>query len=220
VLVLDERGKLRQRYPIPGALRGQAFTFAETTAGEAVEYWSSPDDDLATRLDYRIFWVRPDSRSREASVALPARADIRPLVVLGGAVVPSPVGLGGLVASYLPRLLLDQGRAATYGEALQLSLGLAWPALALAQLIAVGLAVLCYRRQVRYAASGPERLLWPLFVLLLGLPGWVGYRFGRSWPVLEPCPSCDAGVPRDRDACARCDAEFPPAALKGTEVFA
>jgi hypothetical protein len=80
--------------------------------------------------------------------------------------------------------------------------------------------VLCYRRQVRYGMSRWERIVWPLFVLLLGLPGWVGYRFGRSWPVLETCPACGAGVPRDREDCTRRETAFPPPALKGTEGFA
>jgi hypothetical protein len=220
VLVLDARGQLLRRYPIPETLRGRTFLFGETTAGEAVECWSSPNDEFATRFDHRICWARSDGQTREANVTLAARGGVRTLVLVGAGVVPSPVGLAGLVATYLPRLLLDSGRAASYDEALQLSLGMAWPALALAQLLAVGLAVLCYRRQMRYGAGGTERLLWPLFVLLFGLPGWVGYRFGRSWPVLESCPSCDVGVPRDREACVRCEAEFPPAALKGTEVFA
>jgi hypothetical protein len=95
-----------------------------------------------------------------------------------------------------------------------------WPALMIAQLLAVGLAALCYRRQVRYQASQSERLVWSLFVLALGLPGWVAYRFGRSWPVLQTCPACGAGVPQDREDCARCENDFPGAELKGTEVFA
>ena len=75
-----------------------------------------------------------------------------------------------------------------------------WPSLMLAQLLATGLAILCYRRQRHYSASGSERLLWPLFVLAFGLPGWVAYRFGRSWPVLESCPACGAGVPSSGEA--------------------
>jgi hypothetical protein len=62
--------------------------------------------------------------------------------------------------------------------------------------------------------------VWPLFVLAIGLPGWAGYRFGRPWPVLEPRPTCEDEVPRDRTDCAGCAAQFPRPLLEGTEVFA
>jgi predicted amidophosphoribosyltransferase len=57
-------------------------------------------------------------------------------------------------------------------------------------------------------------------VLVFGLPGYLGYRLHRRWPVRSPCPACGQNVPRDRDACAGCRAEFPPPAPKGIEVFA
>jgi hypothetical protein len=116
--------------------------------------------------------------------------------------------------------LLEEGLAATYPEAVSRSFREFWLPLVMAQLVAVGLAVLCYRRQVRYGASRAERIVWPLFVLVLGLPGWMGYRFGRSWPVLEACSSCGVSVPQDRESCVRCRADSPRPALKGTEVFA
>jgi hypothetical protein len=220
VLVLDERGGMLQRYPIPEALRGGDVTFAETSGGEALMYWNSPFDNLATEVEYRICRVAPDGRCREAGVTLPWPGPMRSLRVFGGVVVPAPLVLGGLVGIGRPRELLDEGLATTYPEALARALTEYGPGLAIAQLLAVVLAVLCYRRQVRYGASGAGHVVWPLFVLLLGLPGWVGYRFGRSWPALEACPACGAGVPRDREGCARCEAEFPRPALKGTEVFA
>jgi hypothetical protein len=117
-------------------------------------------------------------------------------------------------------MILQPNLEPTPRAALARALAEFWPALAIAQLSAAALALLCYGRQVRYGAGRAERVAWPLFVLLLGLPGWVGYRFGRSWPVLERCPSCAAAVPRDRGECARCADEFPRPALKGTEVFA
>jgi hypothetical protein len=52
------------------------------------------------------------------------------------------------------------------------------------------------------------------------LAALVGYLFHRRWPVMDACPACGRPVPRDRDSCAACGAEFPPPALKGIEVFA
>jgi hypothetical protein len=220
VRVLDEEGRELHRYPIPEILRGAGLTFGETTAGEALFCGGSPQDDLATEVDYRIFWVAPGGGARAAAVTLPWPGWMRPMQTLAGVVMPSPLVLAGFVAKSRTSSLLDGGLAATYPEALARALAEFRPALVLAQVLAAGLALLCYRRQVRYGARGAGWVVWPLFVLVLGLPGWVGYRFGRTWPVLEACPACGAGVPRDRGDCSRCAAEFPRPALRGTEVFA
>jgi hypothetical protein len=220
VLVLDERGKLRKRWPIPEALRGQEFTYAETAAGEAVLHWHSPDDSLAATAEHRVYRVAADGRWREAGTTLAHAGGMPAFPVLGGVVFPAPAVLFGYVGLQRGGELVDKGLVATYPEALARALAEFWPALAIAQALALALAVLTYHRQVRYAAGGAERVLWPLFVLVLGLPGWVGYRFGRSWPVLEPCPACGADSPRDREDCASCEVEYPRPALKGTEVFA
>jgi hypothetical protein len=220
VLVCNERGAVLSCYPVPEALRGRDLCFTETSTGEAVLCWNSPFDELAREVEYRIWWVAPDGRSREARTTLAWCGGLQPLQTWGGLVVPSPAVLGGYVGLRRSRQLLDERLAASYPAALGRALAEFGPALVTAQLLAAGLAVLCYRRQVRYGAGRAERVLWPLFVLVLGLPGWVGYRFGRSWPVLEACPACAGTVPRDREACKRCAAEFPPPALVGTEVFA
>lgn len=220
VLVLDAQGRQLARYPIPEALRNLPFSFAESNASEAVLYWDSPEDGLATVTNYRIFWVKPDGRFRETKATLAHFAEKRPMRICGGAVMPSPLGAGYTFVRDRYQELLKNGLSATPTEALGRALTEFWPALAIAQVIAFAFAVLCYRRQVRYGTSRTERIVWPLFVLLFGLPGWIGYRFGRSWPVLEACPDCGAAVPRDRESCRCCTNDFPRPALKGTEVFA
>jgi hypothetical protein len=52
------------------------------------------------------------------------------------------------------------------------------------------------------------------------VPGYLAYRFHRTWPVLEDCPRCGEQSPRDRDRCSDCGATFPPPELKGLEIFA
>jgi hypothetical protein len=219
VLLLDEHGEVLKHYPIPASLRGQDIHYSETNTGEAVMYGNSPEDILASEVEYRICQVDSAGRCRQTATVLPFIGMER-LIPMAGLVIPSPLGLAGTVASVRPSMLLDDNLAITYPEALGRALTEFWPALAIAQMIALAFAVLCYRRQVRYGVSRAECIVWPLFVLLLGLPGWIGYRFGRSWPVLETCPACGGVVPRDRGDCARCAAEFPLPALKGTEVFA
>jgi hypothetical protein len=220
VLVLDERGQRLAHYPIPEDLRERGFAFAETSTGDAVMDWNSPYDALATAIDHRVYRVSPDGCSREAAVSLRWGGTLRPMQVLGGLVVPAPLVLGACVGLGRAAELVKEGLERTYPAAVRRALNEFWPALLLTQLMAGGLAVLCYRRLVRFGATGLERVVWPLFVLVLGLPGWAGFRFGRSWPVLETCPACDVDVPRDRVACVRCTAEFPRPALRGTEVFA
>jgi len=93
-----------------------------------------------------------------------------------------------------------------------------WPATVVIFLLGVILAGLCYRRQQKYGL--PWTGAWTVFVLLFGLPGYVGYLAHRSWPARLPCPHCGRPAPRDRPACMGCGRDFPEPALKGTEVFA
>ncbi len=219
MLLCDERGEELSRYPIPDPLRGQEITFAETSTGEALLSWHSPIDFLAPEVEHRIFWISPDGRCREARVTLP-RPSGPEIVTFGGLVVPEPLVLGGMIVSLRPRDLLEEGLEESYPEAMARALWEFGPALIMAQLIALGCAVHCYRRLGRFGRTGPERLAWTLFVLALGLPGWIAFRFGMPWPVLEACPKCQQEVPQDRESCVRCEMLFPTPVPKGTEVFA
>jgi hypothetical protein len=220
VLVLDECGGLLSRYPIPEPLRAKDLAFGETWAGEAIMHWHSGSDaQLDEEIDHRVFWVTPDGRFREAAVTLPG-FNARLGQAVAPLAVPSPLLLAALLVYERAPSLLEEGRAATYGEAVVGVIAEYWPSLVAAEVLAAGFALLCHRRQVRYGASGAGRLAWPLFVLVFGLPGWVAFRFGQAWPVLEPCPACGAAAPRDREGCASCAADFPRPALKGTEVYA
>lgn len=220
VLVLDGLGQVLKQYPIPETLRDKDLNFAETSNGEALVYWHSPLDGLATQVEYRFYWVSQGGDYQEANVTLPWTSEMRAQQIFTGVEMPAPLVAICAVAMSRPTQLLEEGLALTYREALGRALIEFGPSLLFAQLLAAGLALLCYRRQVRYAARGPERVAWTLFVLAFGLPGWIGYRFGQSWPALQTCPECAMAVPRDREDCARCAAEFARPALKGTEVFA
>ena len=219
LLVMDERGTVLRRYPIPAIGRERELMVLETNAGEAVIWWQMPVEQVSEKVDHHICWVRPDGGYRHTSIALASNHSIIMTPAQLGVALPSPILLFGGVAFFLaPNRLYDE--TTTYSQAVMRELRQFWPALAIAQVLAVGLAVLCYRRQKRYGLGRGERIAWPLFVLLLGLPGWIGYRFGRKWPELESCPDCGVAVPRDRASCSRCANEFPTPALKGTEVFA
>jgi hypothetical protein len=84
--------------------------------------------------------------------------------------------------------------------------------------IAAVLAVLTWRRHRAYWL--PWAPVWAALVFLGGIPGFLAYRFHRTWATREACPACGHVVPRDRETCALCAKEFPRPAPKGTEVFA
>lgn len=215
VRVLDAAGKELAHYPIPEMLRGGDLGFVETGAGGAlmVDYTgrAGPENEITVA---RVFAVRPDGAARWQDVQL-ARASSAAewrTWQAGGVLVPSPVLYGLVLAG---RVLERSGGAVVWRV-----LAESWLPLGTALAAGVVLAVPCWRRQGRYGAVGAARWGWPVFVLLLGLPGWVGYRYGRRWPVLARCPMCGQEAPRDREECVRCRAEFPGPALRGTEVFA
>jgi len=217
VSVLDGRDQVLRRYRLPEEARTHNIHFVQTTAGTAAVYWASPPDSLASHRDYEVYWLGPDGIQRHIQTQLGFSGNQRFGI---GVALPCPLLLAGFLgndrASELVRYGMEPGLAAALlrtGREFALDF-------ALVQLIAVILAVFCYRRQVRYGASRWQCFVWTGFVLLLGLPGWIGYRFGRSWPVLESCPACQAPAPQDRIVCIRCTTEFPTAARRGTEVFA
>jgi hypothetical protein len=91
-------------------------------------------------------------------------------------------------------------------------------ALLLVLLVSAGLAIWCHRRQRRHSDQGA--VAWAVFVLAMGLPGFVGYLLHRRWPATEFCANCRKISPRDRDACLHCGNPFPQPAPKGIEIFA
>jgi hypothetical protein len=220
VLVLDRTGRELQRFSIPEPLRQWDITFLETQSGGAVMYTVKRLDERGMPAEYLVFQIGPDGRSQESTAILPETSFGWRDRMGFGLVVPAPAMLVGVLGVARIEQLFYADAEKTYSAAIARTFAEFWPALACAALIAVGLAVICYRRQVRFAASMTEQVVWPLFVVLFGLPGWIGYRFGRTWPVLHACPSCGRVVPHNRDTCARCAESFPRPALKGTEVFA
>ena len=96
-----------------------------------------------------------------------------------------------------------------------------WPSFLIAVLaLSIVLAILVQRRSRAFGLSRREQIAWSVFVLLFGLPAYVGFRLYRRWPIRQPCPNCHAQAPRDRVACAECGIRFPDPSLKGIEIFA
>lgn len=219
IVLLELDGSEYKRYPISPSLRDRNFSFCQTVQGDVILLWSNRGDVLGTAVDHHICWSFANGGCKERSITLTCPPDLGPLP-LQGVLVPCPALACVLPAISRPEALLEAGTATSYPDAVLRAVVEYWPAIAVAQLIAVALAILCYRRLRLYGQSTADCVRWSVFVLLLGLPGWVGFRFGRAWPPLTACAGCAAAVPYDRDGCARCAADFPRPQLLGTEVFA
>jgi len=217
LVIADPDGRELDRYVIPESLRG-----------ESARFYLLPDHTmLATSLQRHegdsqtelVWFDRSGAVSRRDAVVT-MRASIlgKPAAEkwVQAAIVPSPIALATLRVV----LALSSGAAGREGPASVLTsdLSQAWPALLVVCLVSAGLSLVCYARQRRYAQPGTA--MWMAFVFVTGVPGLLGYWFHRRWPVLEPCPACGRVVPRDRQSCADCRADFPRPAEKGIEVFA
>jgi hypothetical protein len=221
IVVINGRDGSQRRFTIPTQLRNTSFIFGETTAGEGLACWTLPYEPGADILTYRVAWFDAAGhviRRDEADVHV--AADTPGQIWSLGIILPVPLLEDVYVTVIRPYRLPLYEPPPSYLGAVRRELADHWPSLLSTHLISAVLAVLCWRRQVKYRTDRAERIVWPLFVFLFGLPGWIGYRYGRTWPSLERCPDCGATVPRDRVDCAACAADFPLPQLRGTEVFA
>lgn len=219
VLEIDDSNKVTRRFPLPEELRDRGFTWIETDRGEVVIQTNVDHDPRSSQGLWRIAWFDANGqrlRQEETWIQWPRWGDER--VFTGAMLMPLVADWVVLVSGPLSSVF--GWRQLDYWQAVGRVVGEQWPVLILVHAVAAGLAFLCYRRQIRFRAGRAERIAWPLFVFIFGWPGWLAYRFGRSWPVLERCPACASAVPRDRIPCAACGTEFPPPALTGSEVLA
>ncbi len=212
--IIDPCTKRTQQYAIPDPFRRS--TFGIFVVDDQIlltnDRWSARGEPVM------LVWLSQDGRVLEEhsvslrSIVYPQRSDWAHVAML-----PVPIALA---LDFFLRRPLDQlrdGTAATYSQALTAS----WrryraPFVALC-LLSIALAVWCFWRHRRYAQAGAWA--WCGFVLLLGVPGLVGYLLHRRWPVHEPCPACGRPAVVDRDTCQHCRVAFPTPELQGIEVF-
>jgi hypothetical protein len=133
-------------------------------------------------------------------------------------VAPIPAGWATVLGLIAPVAMLQEYKATSYVDALAQGLSFAGLPFVIVILTGALLAWLTLRLQRKYRRSASG--VWATFIFLCGLPGFLAYLIEHRRPKLEACPQCGEIVPRDRDACAACNAEFPPPAPVGTEIFA
>lgn len=187
-------------YPIPEEVRAKAIFWYQFPNGNAITGCTRRDSSACATISH-LFWMNKlgeITRREEVSLAMESYEMTRNI---------SEVALQAVVA---PLPLVAFAQLGEEGMVKYIGTGVA--------VVTDGLfVVLCYRRQRKFGARWTG--MWMVFVLLFGLPGYLGYLAHRKWPTRLPCPSCRRAVPRDRLACLACGQDFPAPARKGIEVF-
>lgn len=192
-------------------------------------YWIAPEQ-LLLHYDkgywsggpiHQLMWINPAgeiAREEEVKLAGPVPEPPRRKAWKASGLFPVPlVWLSGMVLG-APLYMMQNHFAQNYASTLSLVGGIAWQPLIVVLAISVALACLTVLLQQKY--NRPATAVWVAFVFLLGVPGFLAYWLEHCRPKLEACQECGQIVPRDRDACAACNAPFPAPAPVGTEIFA
>jgi hypothetical protein len=196
IVVINGRTTGQHQFAIPAEIRDTDFSWGETTHGTQLAVWNGVFSSEKQALAQHVLVMDAaggvlDRRDLDVPVMSSPSEDRWML----GLSVPSPLYVDFYVGFLRPYLM--NGERESYGAALMRTVGEYWPSLLFVHILSALLAGLCYRRQVLNGAVGAESIIWPLFVFLLGLPGWIGYR---------------CTVPSR-------PAEFLTPELRGTEVF-
>jgi hypothetical protein len=213
ILFINNSGKSVGDYIIPEGLRNCSFNIYRMDDKKAILVYEDRHSELS--YDEKIAWIEASGKILQEKIAFthsdarkPSIAENREITLS----VPSPI-VAPVVGT-----ICNKNRWINYGEAHNIYMSDAWQVLLSVTVISAALAVNCHRRQRRMAL--PWTWVWVGFVFLFGVPGYLGYRFHRRWPVLENCHVCGHAVPHDREKCSSCGSEFPTPAPKGIEVFA
>jgi hypothetical protein len=225
---LDQQHHVKKVFNLPADLdRRSAVEWYELNSGQAIAVVGplrarQPDqpDKVLRLLAYRIkgdgaiedqFVVDLQTGSSAPDKATQVTQTL--LVALG---LPAPA-IGFAIGAI--RVITDD-QPQSYAAAVTALLKETWPGVIAVLALSIVLAILVQRRSRGFGLSRREQIAWSVFVLLFGLPAYVGFRTYRRWPIRQPCPNCQAQAPRDRVACAECGMRFPDPSLKGTEIFA
>jgi hypothetical protein len=198
IVVMNGTTNERQQFVIPAELRETSFSWGQTTTGDLLAVWSSQLTPESESVSYYVaLFDAAGAISRRSDTAVSNPSLPNDLRLFLGLNAPAPLLVDSCVGLWLP-LRSWPGPRESYGAALPRYLVEYWPSLVFVHALSATLAWLCYRRQKMNGASRSEQVVWSIFVFLLGLPGWIGYRYTIAWRV----------------------AESPAPELRGTEVFA
>jgi hypothetical protein len=223
IFTIDRNHKVVRQFTIPSEIDPQSTVYwYEVAGGQAIANFTPPS---ATRVPRggglnTLYRIAADGAILERfEVTLQAYSDpgsearFQTIVFLG---LPVPA----FIAIVNPLFLMGTDQSLSYPAAIAGVIRRLWPSLLGVAALTSILAIITWRRCGSFGLTQRERAAWLIFVLLLGLPAFVGFLLGRRWVVRQPCASCHALAPRDRDECAHCGTRFPDPSLLGIEIFA
>lgn len=203
-LRLDDRVKFTNpklgepfELPIPKEIRDSQFSLCllPDRSGIAISY-PPVDTDAAegeiTVQNHRIVRVNPDG-AQESWTAKTERSPRPPSLIskkaqwwLGVWQTPAPLpSLASMTLAYAALKWPDP--QLSYCGLMLDGFENAWPGLAALSLFSGVLVWLADRRLANHRL--PRSYVWLTFVLLFGLPGYIGFLLHRKWPVKEPVPA-------------------------------
>ena len=168
-----------------------------------------------------LIWIDTAGKElRKESLELSgyAPASPRESAWTASAVAPIPIGWFIATGGFAAAVRVQYLQSPSYTAAIQQVFEEIWPPAVAVLLVGVICAAIAVRWHRQY--HRPETWAWALTIFLLGPASLFAYWLHWRRPPRERCESCGAVVPRDREGCAACGAEFAPPALVGTEVFA
>ncbi|MEN0110630.1 MAG: hypothetical protein AAF805_07880 [Planctomycetota bacterium] len=216
VRVLNPKGGEEWRYALPEDLRGKSFT----------AFAVGPDD-----LRLQVFRRHWESGSVSELLAINAAGEVQDAreFELRGYTPPSEAAMAAGFATGVPSPLVGavalvyQPWAAWYfadkpfGAELARVAAAAVPGWSIVVALALALAALTVVAHRREHRDHPAA--WAVLVALVGPAAYLAYRVHWGRPPRVRCNECGAEVPRDREVCPACGAEWETPAPTGIEVW-
>jgi hypothetical protein len=215
---LDQQDRVIKVFAIPTEIdRRSTVQWYETVNGQSIAVFSRDSNQASKQVVYRIADDGAIQEQFELDLQTGSSVQNKQADAFGRAfVILAPAIL--FAVELLHQIAFDE--IESYPAAFTALLKNSGPSLIAVLALSLILAVMAWRRSRAFGLSRKERTGWVLFVLLFGLPAYVGFLLYRHWTIRLPCPNCHARVPRDRVECAECGRRFREASLKGIEIFA
>jgi len=218
VVAWDLEKRTYQTFHFPESLHNASFDVFMLGKGQLLAHygnghWEDGPQYRLQWLDFEGNELRNELVKLVGYVPLSERAQAR----LEAWAVPLPAYWIYRTFARRPFELLQHRQSPTYGMALTRTWQTSWPTVVALILLAGIVSFVVWRRHHRFAQT--NALGWAAFVLLFSIPGFFAYWLMHRDIVLETCPECGQQVPRNRNACARCQQPFAEPQLLGTEVF-
>lgn len=222
IVVLDPDAGSTAEFSLPQDVRSETLRAYSLRGAKLILNWT---ERMGTRLTGpdRLLWLLPDGTvEREATVQLAQRSgevfDERTASIALALGAPAPFVWAIFMGGIVPVSTYQSHQVASFTAGVSNAIEMGWPGLLVVLALGGVSAAIVRRAQRRYFRSATGT--WCAFAFLWGLAGLCAYWLEHRRTKLEACGECTANVPRDRDACARCNAPFPAPSLVGTEIVA